>query len=350
MMQTTRVRWAGGLLAVALAAPVGAQESYRLGGNDVAVYNLAGEVEVVAGSGSEVVVTVSPGGNDAGRLSVEVGQIRGRMALRVLYPSDEIVYAMDGRGRYNTQTRVRSDGTFGNGDGGDRVRIRSSGSGLEAHADLRIEVPAGVDIQVYNAVGLASSRNVRGDLLLDLASGGVEVAGHTGRLEVDTGSGSVRVEDVEGDVEIDTGSGSVRLNRIAGDRVYVDTGSGSVEGGSIESRSLEVDTGSGRVELTGVRAPDVTVDTGSGGVELEILSTVESLEVDTGSGGVTLALPSGLDADIEVDTGSGGIDVDFPVEVRSMRRNYFRGRVGEGRGRIMVDTGSGGVRLRTSGG
>ena len=33
-----------------------------------------------------------------------------------------------------------------------------------------------------------------------------------------------------------------------------------------------------------------------------------------------------------------------------MRRNYFRGRIGEGRGRILVDTGSGGVRLRTSGG
>jgi len=50
-----------------------------------------------------------------------------------------------------------------------------------------------------------------------------------------------------------------------------------------------------------------------------------------------------------VDTGSGGIDVDFPVEVRTMRRNYFRGRVGDGSGRILIDTGSGGIRLRHSG-
>ncbi len=349
MMDMTRIRWAAGFLAVMVAAPGAAQESYRLGGGDVAVYNLAGEVEVVAGSGSDVVVTVSPGGDDADRLTVEVGEVRGRMALRVIYPSDEIVYAMDGRSRYNTQVRVRDDGTFGNGDGGDRIRIRSSGSGLEAHADLRVEVPAGVDLQVYNAVGRATSRGVRADLRLDLSSGGAEVSGHTGRLEVDTGSGSVRVEDVQGEVEIDTGSGSVELSRIAGDRVYVDTGSGGVDARDVESRTLEVDTGSGRVELMGIRAPDVTVDTGSGGVEVEVLSTVESLSIDTGSGGVTLALPSNLDADIEVDTGSGGIDVDFPVEVQSMRRNYFRGRIGEGRGRIIVDTGSGGVRLTTSG-
>ena len=62
-----------------------------------------------------------------------------------------------------------------------------------------------------------------------------------------------------------------------------------------------------------------------------------------------MRLPANLDAEIEVDTGSGGIDVDFPVDVQTMRRNYFRGRVGDGRGRILIDTGSGGVRLLAAG-
>jgi hypothetical protein len=323
-----------------------AQERYDLGSGDVAIYNLAGEVEVVSTSGSEVRVTVQTGGGDADRLSVEVGEVRGRMALRVVYPGDEIIYAREGRGRYSTQVRVRDDGTFGGGNGGDRVRIRSSGSGLEAHADLRVEVPEGVDALVYNAVGRAEARGVRADLRLDLSSGPVRVTDHGGRLEIDTGSGSVGVDGVEGEVEVDTGSGSVDISGVNGPRVLVDTGSGSVQGDGIRTGALAVDTGSGRVELTNVRAPDVRVDTGSGSVELELLESVESVEVDTGSGGVTLTLPETLDAEIEVDTGSGGIDVDFPVEVQTMRRNYFRGRVGEGRGRILVDTGSGGIRLR----
>lgn len=337
------------LPALTLPCAVAAQESYALGGRDVAIYNLAGEVEVVPGSGREVRVTVRPGGADADRLSVEVGEIRGRMALRVIYPDDEIVYDMGNGGRYNTQVRVREDGTFGGGSGGDRVRIRSSGSGLEAHADLRIEVPPGTDLIVYNAVGRADATGVSADLRLDLSSGGATVADHTGRLEVDTGSGGVSVRNVQGEVEVDTGSGSVEVVDVNGSRVLVDTGSGSVRGGGIRSASVEIDTGSGRVELERVSAPDVRVDTGSGSVELELLDSVESLEVDTGSGGVTVALPQGLNAEIEVDTGSGGIDVDFPVEVQTMRRNYFRGRVGDGSGRILIDTGSGGVRLRTSG-
>lgn len=333
----------------ALPLHLEAQESYDLGRGDVAIYNLAGEVEVVPTSGAEVRVTVRAGGGDADRLSVQVGEVRGRTALRVIYPDDEIIYPGEGRGRYSTQVRVRDDGTFGGGNGGDRVRIRSSGSGLEAHADLRIEVPQGADVLVYNAVGRASARGVRADLRLDLSSGGAEVADHVGRLEVDTGSGGVRVQGVEGDVEVDTGSGSVEISGVNGRRVLVDTGSGSVEGDEIRASTLEVDTGSGRVEFTRVSAPDVRVDTGSGSVELELLTSVESLEVDTGSGGVTVSLPETLNAEIEVDTGSGGIDVDFPVEIQTMRRNYFRGQVGDGSGRILIDTGSGGIRLRHSG-
>ena len=342
--------WITGLGVLLLAAtPLVAQESYRLQGNRVAVYNLAGQVEVVAGSGSEVTVQVRAGGDDAGRLSVEVGEVRGVTTLRVLYPDDEIVYSPDGRGRYQTTVRVREDGTFGDGRGGDRVSIRSGGSGLEAHADLRIEVPAGRSLDLNNAVGDVTARGLRGDLSVDVSSGPIRVSDVTGDVELDTGSGSVEARGIRGELEVDTGSGSVEIEDVTGSSVTVDTGSGGVDGSGIRADRLEVDTGSGGVELQGVTAPDVTVDTGSGSVELEFLAAVENLEVDTGSGGVTVYLPSGLDAEIEVDTGSGGIDVDFPVEVQTMRRNYFRGVVGAGRGRILIDTGSGGVRLRSSG-
>ena len=83
------------VLAVAAALVVGAtaseaQEDFRLSGSEVAVYNLAGHVELVRGSGSDVVVHVTRGGDDASRLEIEVGEVRGREALRVIYPGDEV--------------------------------------------------------------------------------------------------------------------------------------------------------------------------------------------------------------------------------------------------------------------
>ena len=346
-MTRTMAKTGVALTALLMALPLGAQERFTVEGDRVAIYNLAGEFEVVRGSGSDVVVTVTRGGSDASQLRVAVDRIQGRNALRVIYPGDQIVYDRPGSGRFNSSVRVRADGTFGGGwgDRGETVRVSSGGNGLEAWANVRIEIPSGRDVEVRGAVGGMTVRNVEATLLLDTGSGTIDVRDVTGDLSVDTGSGSVEAVNVRGEVSIDTGSGSVQLDGIVGRSVLVDTGSGRVTAGSIEADEVSIDTGSGGVTLGRVDTRELLVDTGSGSVEAELTGAIENIEIDTGSGGVTLRLPSGLNAEIEADTGSGGIDVDFPVTVERMSRDYFRGIAGEGRGRILIDTGSGRIRL-----
>jgi DUF4097 and DUF4098 domain-containing protein YvlB len=106
-----------------------------------------------------------------------------------------------------------------------------------------------------------------------------------------------------------------------------------------------VETGSGGIQLERVSSPRVTLDTGSGSVDVELLERVEDLLVDTGSGTITIYLPADVGAEIEAETGSGGIDVEIPVQIRSVRRDHLSGRIGDGRGRISIDTGSGSIRL-----
>jgi DUF4097 and DUF4098 domain-containing protein YvlB len=108
---------------------------------------------------------------------------------------------------------------------------------------------------------------------------------------------------------------------------------------------LSVDTGSGGVELGMVAARDVLVDTGSGRVAIDLTGDIESLRVDTGSGGVTVRMPDDVGAEVSVDTGSGGIRSDLPIAVSRHGRDSLRGRIGDGRGHIVIETGSGGVRL-----
>jgi hypothetical protein len=331
-----------------LSGPVAAhaQEVRELEGDRVAVYNLAGRAEIVPGSGSSVVVRVRRGGADGDRLALRVGRVEGREVLSVVYPDDRIVYGEAG-GRSTSTTRVAPDGTFGSrgSGGGDRVEVSSRGSGLEAWADLVVEVPPGTSVEAWVVMGAVSARGVEGEVLLDTGSGSVEATEITGPLSVDTGSGEVRASEIRGPVEVDTGSGNVGLRDVLGESVYVDTGSGDVEVDGVEAGSVEVDTGSGGIALAGLAARDVIVDTGSGSVEIDLLSDVDRLEVDTGSGSVTLRAPADLGARVELDTGSGGIDVELPLEVRTMRRDRVEGLLGDGRGEIVVDTGSGAIRL-----
>jgi len=339
-----------------IAAPVlaGAQTPERrtLTGDDVAVYNIAGVMQVVGGTGNEVTVEITRGGGDASKLQIESGRVRGRESLRVIYPDRRVIYRQGdwGRGRSRTTIRVDDDGTFS--DGRDRdgrsVDIVSSGDGLDAHADIRVVIPKGKKVSVYLGVGEAKIENVDGDLYVDVGAAPVTSTHTRGRLSLDTGSGEVRVTDAQGEVDLDTGSGSVEVNGIRGPRLTMDTGSGRVRGTDVVVDEMELDTGSGSVRLGQVQSKRITLDSGSGSVELDLRADVESWRIESGSGGITLGIPESLGAAIRIDTGSGGIDTDIPIQVRKAERSYLDGTIGDGKGEISIETGSGGVRLRRS--
>ena len=339
------------VLAPILALPAAQAQRYTVAGDHVAVYNLAGVVRVESGGGTagDVVVEVTRGGADAEKLRVATGAIGGRETLRVIYPDDDVVYAPLGY-HGSTTLDVRDDGTF-NGDRGvgrgRRVRISDDGGGLDAHADLRIQVPAGRRIAVYLAVGKLTATNVNGDVRLDVNSADVSASGMRGSLAVDAGSGDVRVSDVTGELSLDTGSGNVVASGVKGDDLTFETGSGDVTLDHVEGRSLKIDTGSGNADATAVKADALLIDTGSGDVTLELLAGGGSIDIDTGSGNVQLTVPAEYGADVVLDTGSGDIDLGgIAVTVRRVQSDHLEGRIGDGRGRLRVDTGSGDVRLR----
>jgi lia operon protein LiaG len=332
-------------LTLAQGAVAQTPDRYSIPGSAVAVYNLAGTVSIERGTGTNVVIEVMRVGRDAARLEVERMEVNGRPALVVRYPEGDVVYAGAGGGR--TQMNVRRDGTFGSGMRGSRVTISRSGRGTQAHADLRILVPAERAVDLRLGVGEVTASDVTGDLDIDVSSATVRTRGTKGRLRIDTGSGSVVVNDAEGDdVLIDTGSGSVEVNGIGASELTVDTGSGRVTGGGIVATKLGVDTGSGSITLSDVSASDIVLDTGSGRVQLDLVTQIESLLIDTGSGGVRLAVPADLSASVEIDTGSGGIDMDLPIRITRRSRTELFGTLGSGSGRVVIDTGSGGVSVR----
>jgi hypothetical protein len=349
------MRTATSLLAilgvVAVSAAGGQTERRTLSGDRIAIYNLAGRLRVEPATGTRVIVAVTRGGADATRLELATGDIRGWQSLRVIYPSDRIVYeAMNGR-RWRTTLRVNDDGTFddvderGDSYGRNRVEIRGSGPGLDAHADLLVSVPRGQRIVMHLGVGDATVMNVDGDIRVSAAAATVSAEHTRGRLVLDSGSGTVTVNDAQGDVALDTGSGGVTLTGMRGEALDIDAGSGSVRGSDIDVSILKADVGSGGVRLDRVRAARVSVDAGSGTTELDFLSVLDELVVDAGSGGVTVRLPAAQTGDINVETGSGGIESDFAVQTTHIERNHLRGRLGDGRGRIRIESGSGTVRL-----
>jgi hypothetical protein len=364
-----------------------AQDRFSLTGDRVAVYNIAGEIRVEPGSDANVVVEMTRGGSDGQQLQVDRRSDDGWQLLVVKYPDDRIVYRRSGiTGRFSrSEFSVNRDGLFGarnldpqlgaertrqdvgSSRGGGRVRVSGSGSGLEAHADLRILVPAGRTVSIHLGVGKVIATNVSGDVQIDARSASIEASNINGLGRFDTGSGSIIVRGARGDLGLHTGSGSIRADDVQNGVFIAHTGSGSVEASNLNVTEMEINTGSGGVTVHTAEAPATRVVTGSGGirvnrlgarnfdlhtgsgsVRIALTSDVQVGRIETGSGGIDVALPQDAGAEIVIDTGSGGIDVDVPrLSISESRRSYLRGSIGDGNGTLRVSTGSGGVSFRS---
>ena len=333
-------------------------ERYAMPDDEVAIYNLVGQVRVESGTGGEVTVEVTRAGAQASQVKVAQSKADGVETLRFIYPGNRILYGGPSSGGSSTQLRVRDDGTFGDENGdhdgkrkkeGRSVTIASNGGGLDARANLRIGVPSGRQVSIYLAVGEIAISNVNGNLHIDAASAPVNASNTRGEVEIDVGAGPVQVTQARGELSVDTGSGGVTVSDVRGESISIETGSGDVTATNLNSSQLKIDTGSGNIEVTGLKAPQVSLETGSGSVTADISGEIWNVSVETGSGDVTLKVPATLAAEVDIETSSGDIETDFEVAVTRHARDHMTGRIGEGGGKIDIETGSGGIKLVKAG-
>lgn len=333
------------------------QQTFEFVADELVLVDLVGEVRVEAATGDRYQVQVVIRGDDAEPGLLDVVLEEGRKArLEVQFPVKDhrtYVYPDLGRGNSTTVWQPDQDGDASwwekvwHSLGGEKITVRGSGRGLEVWADVTVRVPADRATKVYLGAGDILAAGVDGKLVLDTHSGPIVVDSHRGELVCDTGSGRVKVRDIDGPLLVDTGSGSVKVENQQGGSLKVDTGSGSVRINGADTDDLYVDTGSGSVTAVAVKADQARIDTGSGSVELVLdrLGTGRFV-LDTGSGSVRLELPDDASAMIYVDTGSGGIKARHPAgEVLHTDRGEMKLRIGDGKTKVVIDTGSGGVTI-----
>lgn len=347
MSHSARTLAAALLLAAAPMAALHAQqaERFELSGTSITLYNLIGTLQVEAASGGTASAEVTRQGADGAKLTVE----NASGSLRIVYPGDRFVYSALGDNSETTM-RINRDGTFNddnNGSGrGHKVTISSRGSGLAAWANVRVLIPAGAHAELNLGVGKVTVTNVNGTIKVATASGDIAGSGTAGTLSLDTGSGDVALTGHNGPLSVDTGSGDITLGSIKTDDLSLNTGSGDVRVDGLTASRLSVDTGSGEVVVSGGAVRLLAIDTGSGDIRLGLTTDIDDLTVDSGSGDVELTAPKSLGATVKIETSSGEITSAFPLQVTRTGRDGLSGTLGDGKGRISIDTASGDVTLK----
>lgn len=225
----------------------------------------------------------------------------------------------------NLSIKVEPQGGSGWLNWGDRTRMAATT--LELHvpraASLDIDVVSaplvidgidGGDIQVNTVSGKARINARTPSLKVDSVSGGIELAGHAAQAELQTVSGEILAPALGSDAKLQTISGRIQ-----------------VAGGPW--RKLTLSTVSGDVQLSGGLAAD------------------GSLSIDSMSGDVQLQLPAATSASLHASSFSGDLRSDFgtPKEPEHGPGSSLDVRLGDGRGKISIETFSGDLRVRKQG-
>ncbi len=398
-----RPRHTGGRLTVlatlALAAGLGAagrlaaepqtrtfRQSFPVtAGTAVRLANLAGQVELVAGSGNQVVVDATvhaeaSGSAETQRLVQEMQWVaardaKGRDEWALSYPVDRYhsFFYPQPRGKEESAFWSLFDSSSSSTTyRGERVRVYTGrhSSAPTLYVDLRVAVPPSSVLAVRNLAGKVHGGALAGSLALDTGNADIQLDGFSGQLRldtgsgdvllgacrgetaIDTGSGDVVVRQLVGNASIDTGSGDVRIERVAAGRLAVHTGSGDVTVRDGSAGSLNFHTGSGGVRVLGVDSEEVVAGTASGDVRLSCpLGHTRHLTARTGSGDVTILAGAADSFDLTAQQGSGDLSVGYHDAVlrRSRRDKLVGARRGDGRTVIEVRTGSGDCSIRPQG-
>ncbi len=224
------------------------------------------------------------------------------------------------------------------GDAGDiAFEVLRTGDQIVVCA-LRVGVDRCTDRGVDSRDGRWDDEDARGDLRV-LLPAGVDVA-------AGSGNGRVRVEGAGADVVAASGNGSVDVIGAAGE-VHASSGNGAVTvsdaGGPVEASS-----GNGRVVVSTARGP-VTASSGNGDLEIDIASLPanEPMRFSSGNGTIELTLPADFAADLEAHLGNGKVESDFPLTVEGrLDPHRVEARIGAGGRRLRVSSGNGDVILR----
>jgi lia operon protein LiaG len=211
-------------------------------------------------------------------------------------------------------------------------------------------VPPGQRLHAESGNGDIEVKGAAGDCSLQAASGDLKVLGVRGaHLLARTSSGTVQVEDVAaGSIEIDSAFGEVRLVNVRGD-LDVQAGSGDVAVKGFSGGACHLQTGFGDIDARGTFL-DLTAKTSSGrvGVLAEPGSTIERpWTLRSSFGDVELRVPRDFDCNVFAETSFGSVTSDVTLREQGKRSDRrVSGEIGDGGGRITLQTSSGDVRIR----
>jgi DUF4097 and DUF4098 domain-containing protein YvlB len=271
---------------------------------------------------------------------------------RITIPRRMNIRCNSGYGRLNlSHIEGRLDGKSGNGaivaeDIRGPVDLSSSYGAVECK-DM-----TGSSIALHSGNGRITAANLRGPVTAETAYGSIACENTAdGDLKLKSGNGQIEIADASfGVCEARSSYGAVTGKGLKGDSVTLDSGNGIVEADNVQTKTLDLSSDYGSIRATDVAMSSLSATSGNGSIHIACSpSTPADLDaqVRTSYGSVEFTAPSGFSGEVDLSTNYGKVRTTLPVTVNGeITGSKVMGKVGDGVGKIHIESSSGSVELK----
>lgn len=210
------------------------------------------------------------------------------------------------------------------------VQVNTSAGryGGPGDAELTIQVPAWMELELSGNEVEISARGMRSAVQANTVDGSITIDGAEGNVEANSVEGDVLISNVKGRVQLNTVEGRVVLSNISG-------------------TAVEAETVDGDIEMSGVTTPNISANTVDGDIDWSgILAPTGSYRFATHDGDLMLRINGEPDATVSVDTFDGSLDSDWPVTLVGNQRRRMSFTLGAGRARLELSSFDGRISLK----
>ena len=219
--------------------------------------------------------------------------------------------------------------------------------------------------------GSVKCRNISGEeLSVKSSSGSITAESIKGSAQLNTSYGSITCRDLsDGDVQLKSSSGTIRLTNASFSHCDVHTSYGSIDADELKGDSIKLHSDSGGIHVTSASAHTVDMSTSYGRItgrqittgDLTAKSGSGNLDVDcsqatpaditaslvTSYGSIDFTAPPAFAGQVDLSTSYGSIRTSRPITVSGeMNKKQLKGTIGEGSGKLHLQTSSGSINLK----
>ncbi|PWF63488.1 hypothetical protein CBX96_10155 [Shewanella sp. BC20] len=141
----------------------------------------------------------------------------------------------------------------------------SSFSNYSPYIDLKLQVPAGLALDIDDGSGAILINKMTEDIKVKDGSGELVIHGGN-NVSIDDGSGAIEVSQVNGNLAIVDGSGGIQVNDIKGS-ITIDDGSGEINVANVQN-TVTINDGSGDINVVNTKGLTI-LSAGSGDVSFD---------------------------------------------------------------------------------